>query len=272
MTYIIGEIGINHNGSLDVAKRLIEEAAEAGFNAVKFQKRTPDLCVPEKQRDVMKYGTPWGDLRYIEYREFMEFGEEEYNQIDIHCKKLGIDWFASAWDIPSVDFISKWDIPAIKVASASITDMPLLERIKKTGKPVILSTGMSTFQEINDAVFVFDHDLTLMHTTSCYPCPIEALNLNAIPELIARYNVPVGYSGHEVGLATTYAAVALGASVIERHITLDRTMWGSDQAASVEPAGMKRLVKDIRNIEKAMGDGVLGLQECELASKEKLRG
>lgn len=270
---IVGEIGINHNGQLEIAKRLIEEAADAGFDAVKFQKRTPELCVPERQRSVMKHGTPWGDITYIEYKEFMEFGQHEYEQIAEHCHRVGIDWFASCWDIPSVDFLEQFDPPCYKVASASITDMPLLRRIKKTGKPVILSTGMSTFEEINDAVYIFEHDnLLLTHTTSCYPCHPKDLNLLAIPELLARYNVPVGYSGHEVGLAPTLAAVALGAVLVERHITLDRTMWGTDQAASVEPQGMRRLVKDIRLIEKALGNGVLGLQDCEIAGREKLRG
>lgn len=270
-TYIIAEIGINHNGSLEIAKKLIDAAALAGCDAVKFQKRTPELCVPPEQRSVMRE-TPWGLMSYMEYRERVEFGFEEYVEIDRYCGEKRIDWFVSAWDIPSVDFMEQYDPVCYKIASACITDHALLHRMAETGRSVILSTGMSTMEQIREAVSFFDREkLIITHSTSAYPCKPEELNLNMIPVLRKEFGVPVGYSGHEVGLQTTYAAVVLGACLIERHITLDRAMWGSDQAASIEPQGFMRLVRDIRIIEQALGDGVKRVYESERPLIARLR-
>ncbi|MGK9476213.1 N-acetylneuraminate synthase family protein [Melioribacter sp. OK-6-Me] len=270
--YIIAEIGINHNGSLELAKKLIDGAVFAGCDAVKFQKRTPELCVPKDQWHIER-DTPWGRITYIEYRRKVEFGYDEYKEIDRYCKSKGIDWFASAWDEEAVDFLEKFDPVMYKVASASLTDDRLLSRIKSTGKPIMLSTGMSTLEEIDRAVdFLGKKNLLIAQSTSTYPCNLEELNLRVIETYKKRYpEIPIGYSGHETGLAPSLAAVALGATFIERHITLDRAMWGTDQAASVEIGGMFRLVKDIRDIEKALGDGVKKVYESELKSKVKLR-
>lgn len=270
-TFIIGEIGINHNGNLQVAKRLIDAASLAGCDAVKFQKRTPEKAVPPEYQNVMRE-TPWGLITYLEYRYKVEFDEEQYAEIDRYCKDKGILWFASAWDEESVDFLENFSPSVFKVASASLTDGGLLDRLLQTGKPIMLSTGMSTMEEIEAAVdLVGIEDLLLAHSTSTYPCPPEELNLRMIHTLHDRFDCPVGYSGHEVGLQTTLAAVTLGADFVERHITLDRAMWGSDQAASVEPVGLMRLVRDIRVIEEAMGDGVKKVYDSELSSKKKLR-
>ncbi len=270
--YVIGEIGINHNGDLQNAFALIDHAKESGMDAVKFQKRTPEVCTPRDQWDIER-DTPWGRMTYIDYRHRVEFNEADYRAIDEYCKKIGLDWFASPWDPQSVEFLEKFDTPIFKIASASLTDDELLATCRATGKPIILSTGMSTPEQIRHAVEVLGSVNTiLLHANSTYPAPIEQLNLRMIPTLMAEYpNVPIGYSGHEVGLQTTVAAVVLGASVVERHITLDRTMWGSDQAASVEPAGMRRLVRDIRAIEAALGDGVKQVYPGELAAMKKLR-
>lgn len=270
-TYVIAEIGINHNGSVDLAKKLIDAAALAGCDAVKFQKRTPSLCTPEAYRDV-KRETPWGILSYLEYRERIEFGRDAYEEIDRYCREKPIDWFASCWDPASVDFISRYDPICYKIASASVTDLALLRRIAAEGKPVIVSTGMSTMEQIDAAVSLFPRDrLLIAHSTSTYPCKPAELNLKMIGVLAERFGCPVGYSGHEVGLQTTLAAVVLGASFVERHITLDRAMWGTDQAASIEPGGLVRLVRDIRVIESAMGDGVKRVYDSERPSIEKLR-
>lgn len=270
-TYITAEIGINHNGDLAIAKRLIDVAVMAGCDAVKFQKRTPEKAVPPEYREVIRE-TPWGLISYLDYRRRVEFGEEEYRAIDQYCLEKGIHWFASCWDEDSVDFIEQFSPPCYKIASASLTDLSLLKRIRATRKPMILSTGMSTFEEIEQAVELVGSDrLLLAHSTSTYPCPPEELNLRMIHTLQARFNCPVGYSGHEVGLQTTYAAVTLGAAFVERHITLDRAMWGSDQAASVEPWGLMRLVRDIRVIEQALGDGVKRVYDSELKARQRLR-
>ncbi len=269
--YIVAEIGINHNGDVEMAKRLIDAAKLAGCDAVKFQKRTPELCVPPEQRNIPRE-TPWGLITYLEYRYKVEFGYEQYAEIDRYCKQQGIAWFASCWDILSVDFIEQFDPPCYKVASASLTDDKLLRHLNDTGKPILLSTGMSTMDEIRHAASVLDRDrLIVMHSTSTYPCPPAELNLRVIQTLRQEFDVPVGYSGHEVGLQTTYAAVVLGACVVERHITLDRAMWGTDQAASVEPGGFMRLVRDIRVIEQALGDGIKRVYDSELPSRAKLR-
>ncbi|MGC4152538.1 MAG: N-acetylneuraminate synthase family protein [Propionicimonas sp.] len=270
--YLIGEIGINHNGELANALKLIELAAEAGLDAVKFQKRTPRICTPRDQWEIER-DTPWGRMTYIDYRERVEFGEAEYRAIDGRCRQVGIDWFASPWDVESVDFLSQFEVPAHKVASACLTDDLLLRTLRATGRTVILSTGMSTPEQIRHAVEVLgSRNTVLLHATSTYPAPPEELNLRMIDTLTADYpNVPVGYSGHETGLQTTVAAVARGAVMVERHITLDRAMWGSDQAASVEPTGLVRLVRDIRVIEQALGDGVKQVYPGELAAMRKLR-
>ena len=268
---IIGEIGINHNRDMDVCKKLMDVAAAAGCNAVKFQKRTPELCVPEAQKALMRE-TPWGIMTYLEYRHRIELKEDQYAEIDRYAKSKGLHWFASCWDVPSVDFIERFEPVAYKIASASLTDHELLRYTAAKGRPVILSTGMSTQDEIDRAVALFDRSkLLLTHATSTYPCSPDELNLRMIATLRTRFNVPVGYSGHETGLQTTVAAVALGACVIERHITLDRAMWGTDQAASVEPAGLHRLVRDIRVVERAFGDGVKHVYPSELPIRAKLR-
>ena len=269
--YVIAEIGINHNGDLEIAKNLMDVAASAGCDAVKFQKRTPELCVPEEQKSQIRE-TPWGTMTYIEYKERTEFGQQEYQQIDTYAKQLGIHWFASPWDLPSVDFLLTFDPVCIKVASASLTDDALLKKLVASGVPLILSTGMSTMDEIDHAATVVkSSQYALAHATSTYPCQPSELNLRMISTLKDKFQVPIGYSGHETGLATTLAAVAMGATFIERHITLDRAMWGTDHSASVEPTGLDRLVRDIRNIELAFGDGVKRVFESELPVRAKLR-
>ncbi|RLL68564.1 N-acetylneuraminate synthase family protein [Streptomyces sp. Z26] len=270
--YITGEIGINHNGDLENAFKLIDVAAEAGCDAVKFQKRTPEICTPRDQWDIER-DTPWGRMTYIDYRHRVEFDEDGYRAIDEHCRKAGIHWFASPWDTEAVAFLEKFDLPAHKVASASLTDDELLRALRATGRTVILSTGMSTPKQIRHAVEVLgSENILLCHATSTYPAKAEELNMRMIHTLQAEFpNVPIGYSGHETGLQTTLAAVALGATFVERHITLDRAMWGSDQAASVEPQGLQRLVRDIRTIEESLGDGVKKVYESELGPMKKLR-
>ena len=269
--YVVGEIGINHNGDLDIAKKLIDVAADAGCQAVKFQKRTPEVCVPPEQRDQVRQ-TPWGEMTYLDYRYRVEFGKDEYVEISEYSTKRGLDWFASPWDVPSVTFLEECGVNTHKVASASVTDSEMLTALRDTGKPIIMSTGMSTLEQIDRAVEVLGTErLVIMHATSTYPLPPEEANLRTINTLQARYGVPVGYSGHERGLQISLAAVALGAVSVERHITLDRTMWGSDQASSLEPTGLAHLVRDIRIIEEALGDGVKRVFPGELAPLSRLR-
>ncbi len=269
--YIVGEIGINHNGDIEVAKELIRAAHLAGMDAVKFQKRTPEICVPKEQQSQMR-DTPWGYISYLEYRYKVEFNAEDYQQINDLCQQLGITWFVSVWDELSVDFMEQFDPACYKVPSASLTDLPLLKKLRSTGRPIILSTGMSTADQIKYAVNQIGTDnLVITHATSAYPCAPEELNLRMIPTLKTQFDCPIGYSGHEVGLVPSAIAVALGACLVERHITLDRAMWGSDQAASVEPQGMEKLVKYIRVTEKSMGDGVKKVYDSEKSSLEKLR-
>jgi len=270
--YVIAEIGLNHNGDVEIAKRLIDVAADAGAQAVKFQKRTPEISTPEHMKDVAR-DTPWGTMSYLEYRHRVEFDREQYIEVGDYATMRGLQWFASPWDVPSVAFLEDLGVVAHKVASASVTDHELLQALAATGKPIILSTGMSTIDEIDDAVSHFDRErLVLLHATSTYPMPPEEANLHVIATLRRRYpGVPVGYSGHERGLQISLAAVALGAAVVERHITLDRTMWGSDHAASLEPKGFEHLVRDIRIIEQAMGDGIKRVFPGELAPLAKLR-
>ena len=270
-TYILAEIGINHNGSLEIAKKLIDSAVSSGCDAVKFQKRTPHLCVPIQQQGVMKQ-TPWGTMTYLEYRDRVEFNKSEYREIDRYCKEKGIMWFASCWDEPSVDFLEQFSPVCHKVCSAVLTNDNLLRRLNATGRPLILSTGMSTMAEIRHAASLLDQDrLLIAHCTSSYACRPDELNLNMIKTLRREFNCPIGYSGHELGLITTCAAVAIGASFVERHITLDRGMWGNDQRASLEPGDLKRLVNDIREIEKALGDGTKQVYPSEENALKKLR-
>lgn len=268
--YIVAEIGINHNGDLELAKRLISVAVAAGCDAVKFQKRTVDVVYsPEelaKPRE-SPFGATNGDLK-----RGLEFALEDYQDLDAYCKAVNITWFASCWDEQSVDFINQFDPPCFKIASASLTDDDLLRHTRATGKPVILSTGMTTLEEIDHALDVLGKEnLILLHACSAYPAFYEELNLRAVPAMRERYGLPVGYSGHETGIPSSVAAVVLGACCVERHITLDRAMWGSDHAASLEPNGISRLVRDIRLIEQSMGDGVKRVFEREYPVIKKLR-
>ena len=280
-TYIIGEIGINHQGDLSIAKRLIDIAAAAGCDAVKFQKRNPDICVPEEQKN--KPRTWQGkEMTYLEYKYKVEFGKKEYDEIDAYCKKQNIAWSASPWDLDSLEFLKQYDIPFIKIPSAMLTNDDLLTASIETGKRIIFSVGMSTDEEIKQAVdtlriakevFNNKNDIGLLHCNSTYPAPIDQLNLSAIETLKNKYpDFTIGYSGHEMTLGTTVASVLLGAEIIERHITLDRNMEGSDHSASVTPWGLFKLVSGIRELEAAYGDGVIRVTESEKAVREKLRG
>jgi N-acetylneuraminate synthase len=268
--YVVAEIGINHNGDLGLARRLIDVAAASGCSAVKFQKRTLDVVYSAAEMARVRespFGTTNGELKRA-----LEFGKKQYAEIDAHCKSVGIQWFASPWDEASVDFLEEFSVPCHKVASASLTDDHLLRYMRATKKPIILSTGMSTMAQIDHAVEVLGRDnLIILHATSTYPANYDELNLRVIPVLARRFGVPIGYSGHETGIASTVASVVLGATMVERHLTLDRAMWGSDQAASLEPNGMQRLVRDIRLIETSLGDGEKRLYEREVPIMEKLR-
>jgi N-acetylneuraminate synthase len=270
--YIIAEIGINHNGDLGIAKQMIDAAVHAGVDAVKFQKRTPEVATPLDQQSQMRE-TPWGYITYLEYRYKVEFEEEQYREIDRYCREKGIAWMVSVWDQPSVDFMEQFETPAYKIPSASLTDVDLIRKARATGKPLILSSGMSTMEQIRQGVQIAgEKDLVLMHCTSTYPCEPEELNLRMVETLRREFpNIPIGYSGHEVGLVPSAVAVALGACMVERHLTLDRAMWGSDQAASVEPGGFERLIKYIRVSEAALGDGVKKVYDSEMGSMKKLR-
>ncbi len=270
--FVIAEIGINHNGSVEIAKKMIEGACFAGCDAVKFQKRTPEICTPRDQWDIER-DTPWGRMTYIEYRHKVEFNEDQYSELADFCKQKKITWFSSCWDEEAVDFISQFDPPIYKIASACLTDLDLLLKHRKLNKPIMLSTGMSTMEEISTAVNILgEQNLMIAHSTSSYPCKLDEVNLNMITTLKYKYpDVPVGYSGHEVGLAPSWAAVALGAAFIERHLTLDRAMWGTDQAASVEVIGFMKLISNIRDIEKALGDGIKKVYNSELSARNKLR-
>ncbi len=282
-TYVIAEIGINHNGDLNIAKRLIDIASAAGCDSVKFQKRNPDVCVPEDEKSKIRE-TPWGKMTYLEYKYKVEFGKEEYDEIDVYCKERNIDWSASPLDLDSLEFLMQYDIPYIKIPSAMLTNDELLIAARDTDKKVILSTGMSTREEIDHAVILLKSkvvvepyyekagNFVLLHCNSTYPAPIEELNLSAIKTLKERYNCEVGYSGHEFRLSTSVAATYLGASVIERHITLDRSMWGSDQLSSVEPQGLFKLMSGIRELEQARGDGEIKVTESEKKVRKHLRG
>lgn len=269
-TFIVAEIGINHNGDINTAKKLIDMAVFVGCDAVKFQKRTIELVyTPEElvRPRENPFGSTNGDLK-----KGLEFSEEEYKEIDRYCKERGIIWFASPWDIKSVDFLEKFDVPCYKIASSSLIDDELLKKIKSKGKPIILSTGMSTIEQIRYAVEVLgEENLVLLHCTSTYPSKSEELNLNVISWLKKTFNCPIGYSGHETGVVQSVIAVLCGACVVERHITIDRAMWGSDQAASLEPNGLNRMVRNIRLIPICLGDGKKIVYESEKPILEKLR-
>jgi N-acetylneuraminate synthase len=268
--FLVAEIGINHNGNVEIAKKLIDAASLAGFDAVKFQKRTVEVVyTPEELAKPREnpFGPTNGDLK-----RGLEFGLQQYEEIDRYCWGKGILWYASCWDEGSIDFIERFNPPCYKIASASLTDDNLLRHHRMYGRPIILSTGMSTLEQIDHAVEVLGtEDLIILHCTSTYPSAVEELNIKTMESLRKRYGVPIGYSGHEVGLATSVAAAAVGACMIERHITLDRAMWGSDQAASIEPQGIWRLVKDVRAIEKAMGSGEKCVWPSEVPVMKKLR-
>lgn len=270
-SYIVAEVGINHNGDLETAKALVDVAHQAGCQAVKFQKRTPEISTPDSQKELVRE-TPWGKMTYLAYKKRIELSREDYAELASHAQALGLSWFASPWDVPSVQFLQDLSVPAIKIASACITDERLLLAARKTGKPIVMSTGMSTLREIEKAVDTLGKEnLILLHSTSAYPLEADEANLQMIDRLREKFSVPVGYSGHERGLQISIAAVALGAIMIERHITLDRSMWGTDQSASLEPAGLSKLVRDIRTVELAMGDGEKRVYESELAPRSKLR-
>ena len=272
--YLIAEIGINHNGDLQVAKKLIDATFACGWDCAKFQKRNPEVAVPEAQKSVIRE-TPWGSMTYLEYKYRVEFEREEYDYINRYCKDKPLDWTASVWDLDSIEFLMKYNPPFIKIPSAHLTNKEVLIETCKSGTPIIASTGMSTLEEVDSAVNLLEKyakDFALLHTNSTYPAKIEELNLMSIPKMIERYSCVVGYSGHEYGLETTTMAVGLGAKIIERHVTLDHNMWGTDQKSSVEIQGMDKLYKQINKIITAVGDGVKRVYDSELQIREKLRG
>lgn len=273
--YVIAEIGINHNGSLEIAKQLIDIAKVAGCDVVKFQKRNPDVCVPEHQKKIMR-DTPWGKMTYLDYKYKVEFNKSDYDEIDEYCKSKDIHWSASPWDIDSLNFLIEYDIPFIKIPSALLTNLELIKESAKKSKELIISTGMSTMEEVDLAVDAIKNansncKYSILHCNSTYPAPIEELNLKCIQTLEKKYNCPVGYSGHEFGLTTTIASICMGATIIERHITLDRTMWGTDQMCSVEPQGLIKLVRGIKELSLAIGDGEKRVTEKEKEIRKKLR-
>ena len=273
--YMIAEIGINHNGDMQIAKKLIDASNACLWNCVKFQKREPDIAVPEAQKGVMR-DTPWGRMTYLEYKKKIEFGEKEYDYIDEYCKEKPIDWTASPWDIPSLEFLLKYDVPFIKIASASNADFDMLKMACESKKPLIVSTGMSTLKEIDEMVEFLERnaegDFILMHTNSAYPTPMNELNLRMITTLKERYKCLVGYSGHEINLEPTVVAASLGATVIERHVTLDREMWGTDQASSLAVTGMAMLTGRVKDILDMLGDGKKEITGKEKEIRMKLRG
>ena len=281
-TKIIAEIGINHNGDLKIVKKLIDIAVFAGCDTVKFQKRNPDVCVPEQQKRAMR-DTPWGEMTYLEYKHKIEFGQKEYDEIDSYCMDKGIDWTVSVWDLDSVEFMASYEGPFIKIPSALLTDYELIGECSKRFKKLVLSTGMSTIDEIDKAVKSMGSEVgnydshmrqcefALLHCNSTYPAPVDELNLSCIRTLKKRYGCEVGYSGHEYGLTTTISSLCFGATIIERHITLDKSMWGTDHMASVEPHGLLKLVRGIRELEKAIGDGVKVVTKGEKNIRDKLR-
>lgn len=271
--YVIAEAGINHNGDLETAKRLVDVAKAAGCDAVKFQKRDPDICVPEDMKSVMRE-TPWGEITYLDYKKRIEFGQEEYEELNKYCNYVGIDWSASAWDIPSLHFLDQFELKFHKVASALATYTEFLEEVANTGITSIVSTGMCDWDDIDNIVNIFNSancELILLHTISTYPADESQLNLRMIKTLEERYGLPVGYSGHEPSVSPSIVAGALGATVIERHITLDRAMWGTDHSASLEPAGLAQLVGALKKIPASMGDGARRPVPGEAEMAKKMR-
>ena len=273
--YFIAEIGINHNGDIQIAKRLIDASFAIGWNCVKFQKRTPDIAVPEAQKNVMRE-TPWGEMTYLDYKKHVEFEKSEYDYIDAYCKEKPIAWTASPWDMPSLEFLLQYDIPFLKMASASNGNFELLKAACKTGKPIIMSSGMCTQEELDKAVSVLedysDGNYILLHTNSTYPSDNDKLNLRYMHTMKKRYNCLVGYSGHEQNLEPTVVAAAMGAKVIERHITLSHDLWGTDQKASLEINAMYMLYRRCMTVIETLGDGEKSLDEAEMKVRAKLRG
>ncbi len=272
--YLIGEIGINHNGDINIVKRLADAAFATGWNSVKFQKRNPDVAVPEHQKNVMR-DTPWGRMKYIDYKYKVEFDKSQYDKIDQYCKSKPIEWSASIWDLDSLEFMLNYDLPYLKIPSAHMTNDELLIASSKSGIPLIVSTGMSTLAEVDNAVNIlekFSNSYAIMHTNSSYPSKVEDLNLSLIPFFAERYKCVVGYSGHEYGLTPSVIAVSLGAMIIERHITVSRKMWGTDQSSSVEIEGMDSLSKRISEVDKILGNPIKTVTESEIPIRKKLRG
>ena len=273
-TYIIAEIGINHNGDLDIAKKLIDIAGMSGCDAVKFQKRNPDICVPEHQKNIMR-DTPWGKMTYLEYKYRVEFNKSQYDEIDRYSKEKPLDWTASVWDLDSLKLLVEYNVPFIKIPSALITNHELVKQTAQTGKQVIMSTGMSTLKEIDDTfnlICKYGNTPVVMHTNSSYPTPRKELNLSLIPFYKERYKCTIGYSGHEPDLEPTVVAVALGAKVIERHITLSHELWGTDQKSSLEVVGMDKLRKRCIDVGDMLGSDIKVVTESELPIRKKLRG
>ena len=273
-TYFIGEIGINHNGDMQITKKLIDAVSACGWHCAKFQKRNPHVCVPEHQKGVMRE-TPWGTMTYLDYKYKVEFEKDDYDYISKYCAEKPVDWSASVWDLDSLKFLAGYDLPFIKIPSAMTTNELLVSETAKVGVPIIMSTGMCELQEVDDAVnnvLKHNNDLVLMHTNSSYPTPREEINLNLIPFLKERYGCRIGYSGHEEDLEPTVIAVALGATVIERHITLSHDMWGTDQKSSLEVMAMDMLYKRVKDISKIMGSTNKTVTPSEVAIRKKLRG
>lgn len=269
--FVVGEIGLNHVGDMDICKKIIDIAVRSGCDAVKFQKRMPEKCVPEDQKNLMRE-TPWGVMSYLDYRKKIEFGEQEYTEIDDYCKKKGIIWYASAWDIESVEFLEGFNIPCYKISSPSLTDKGLLSKIKSTDKPIFLSTGMSTLEQITEAVkYLGEQDLIILHCNSSYPASENELNLNIIRTFKEIFNCPIGYSGHEIGVYPSVVAMANGACVLERHITVDRSLYGGDQAASLEERGISTLCREAKRIKGYLGDGIKKVYDSEERVMKKLR-
>jgi N-acetylneuraminate synthase len=273
--YLIAEIGINHNGDIQIAKKLMDAAFATGWNAVKFQKRVPEICVPEHQKGVMKE-TPWGTMTYLDYKKHIEFGKEEYDYIDRYCKEKPLVWSASPWDMPSLEFLLEYDIPFLKMASATITNRELMEKAAKSGKTMVVSTGMSEWEEIDNAVDILEKyskgNFVLLHTNSNYPAPRADLNLKMMDNLRKRYDCLVGYSGHEEGVEPSVLAACMGACMIERHVTLSHDLWGTDQKSSLTVHAMSMLHDRIQAIPEVRGTGERVLTEGELKMRAKLRG
>jgi N-acetylneuraminate synthase len=272
--YFIAEVGINHNGDMQIAKRLIDATFACQWDCVKFQKREPEVCVPVEQRSVMK-DTPWGKMTYLDYKKKIEFGKKEYDYINGYCREKPLDWTVSVWDLPSLEFIEDYDIPFIKIPSAKMCDHDILEKAAKSGKSLLVSVGMSTLDEIDKVVDLLkenDTKFALMYTNSAYPTPKHELNLNCIKTLKDRYKCTVGYSGHEYDVEPTVYAAVLGAKIIERHITIDHSMWGTDQSSSLEVMGMDILRKRIVDVDAILGSGEKKVTESEHHVRKKLRG